>query len=187
MFRGVAKQLIAQRYVVADFVLEGYRDFLKGPEYLLAIDGEKKHASLRARSMKQICKDELKNQGFDVDEMTPYNPPKASLFKKMITLNGYLLPYFIYDKIERKEGRLVPLATANPNHFYKCKTAVQYDPSTDRGFVTHQKKSMILKYGFKVLGMGIRLLFEFGTVKRKYKKAMPELASFENWNKLLGL
>lgn len=187
LFRGVAKELVFQRYVVADFVIEGFKDFLKGPKYIMNLDGEKMHASLRARAIKQVGKEELKKQGFDVDEMTPFAPTRHSYFTKMITLNGYLLPNFLYDKNETKEGRLVPLTKTKPKYFFKCKTAVQYDPATNRGFVTRQKRSMIFKYGLKVLGMGIRLLFEFGTVKRKYKKAMPKLTSFENWNKLLGL
>lgn len=187
LFRGVAKEIIFQRYVVADFVLEGFKDFLKGPKYLMDLDGEKMHQSLRARAIKQVGKEELKKQGYDVDEMTPFAPPTHAYFTKMVTLNGYLIPYCFYNKKEAKEGRLVPLTKTKPKYFFKCRTAVQYDKATDRGFVTHQKKGMILKYGFKVLGMGIRLLFEFGTVKRKFKKAMPSLTSFENWNKLLGL
>ncbi|MBO4554400.1 MAG: glycosyltransferase family 2 protein [Clostridia bacterium] len=187
LFRGVAKELIFQRYAIADLVLEGFRDFLRGPKYLMNLDGEKMHASLRARSIKQVGKEELKKQGYDVDAMTPFNPPKHAYFTKMITLNGYLIPTCFYNKKEVKEGRLVPLAKAKPKYFFKCKKAVQYDASTDRGFVTTQKRMQLFKYGFKVLGMSIRLLFEFGTVKRKFKKALPELTSFENWNKLLGL
>ena len=187
LFRGVGKQLITQRYVVADFVLEGYKDFLKGPKYLKDLDGEKMHASLRARTIKQVGKEELKKQGFDVDNMTLFVSPRRPYFVKMITLNGYLIPGCFYDKKEGKEGRLVPLAKAKPRDFFMCKLAVQYDPATDKGFVTRQKRSMILKYGIKYLGMAIRLFFEFGTVKRKYRKALPELTSFENWNKLLGL
>ena len=187
LFRGVAKEIIFQRYAIADLVIEGFRDFLKGPKYLMDLDGEKMHASLRARSIKQVGKEELKKQGYDVDAMTPFNPPKHSYFTKMITLNGYLIPNCFYDKQEMKEGRLVPLTKVKPKYFFKCKKAVQYDASTDRGFVTTQKRGMLFKYGFKVFGMGIRLLFEFGTVKRKFKKALPELTSFENWNKLLGL
>ena len=168
-------------------MIDGFKDFLKGPEYLMNLDGEKMHASLRARSIKQVGKEELKKQGYDVDAMTPFDPPRHAYFTKMITLNGYLILDCFYDKKERKEGRLVPLTKVKPKYFFKCKKAVQYDASTDRGFVTTQKRGMLFKYGFKVLGMGIRLLFEFGTIKRKYKKALPALTSFENWNKLLGL
>lgn len=187
LFRGVAKEVIFHRYVDADFVLEGFKDFLKGPDYLMDLDGEQMHKSLRARAMKQVGKEELKKQGYDVDAMTPFDPPRHSYFLKMITLNGYLIPTCFYNKKEVKEGRLVPLAKAKPKYFFKCKTAVQYDASTDRGFVTTQRRGMVVKYGFKMLGMAIRLFFEFGTVKRKYKKALPNLTSFENWNKLLGL
>ncbi|MBQ9276638.1 MAG: hypothetical protein IJ226_03495, partial [Clostridia bacterium] len=55
------------------------------------------------------------------------------------------------------------------------------------GFVTKQKRSMLFKYGFKMAGVAIRILFEYGRVKKKYLKAEKELTSFENWEKLLGL
>ena len=187
LFRSIGKQLIYQRYIVADFVLEGYRDFLKGPKFLLDLDGEKLHQSLRARTIKQYNKEELREQGFDVDKMSYYHAPVRSYAKKMLTLNGYLIPDCFYDKKEMKEGRLVSLTKSKPRDFFKSKLTVQYDADTDRGFVTRQQRFMIIKYGFKFVAMAIRLIFGYGPAKRKYKKYLGELSSFENWNKLLKM
>ncbi len=187
LFRGVAKQLIFQRYQAVEFVIDGYKDFLKGPKYLMNLDAEAMHSSFRARTIKQYGKEDLKKQGYDVDSMTPYLNKKSSYLKKLLTLNGYLIPTCFYDKKERKEGRLVSLTQAKPSDFYKSKITVQYDAETDRGFVTKQKRSMLFKYGFKMTGIAIRILFEYGHVKKQYLKAQKQLTSFENWEKLLGL
>ena len=187
LYRGIAKQLIYQRYQAAEFIIEGYKDFLKGPDYLMNLDAEAMHASLRARTIKQYGKDELKKQGYDVESMSPYLNKKSSYLKKVLTLNGYLIPTCFYNKKERKEGRLVSLTQAVPSDFYKSKITVQYDAETDRGFVTKQKRGMLFKYGFKMVGVAIRILFEYGHVRKQYLKAQNELTSFENWEKLLGL
>ncbi len=187
LVRGVAKQLVYQRYQAAEFIIEGYKDFFKGPKYLMNLDAEAMHASLRARTIRQYGKEQLKQQGYDVEQMTPYLNIKSSYLKKVLTLNGYLVPTCFYDKKERKEGRLVSLTQSVPSDFYKSKITVQYDAETDRGFVTKQKRGMLFKYGFKMAGVAIRILFEYGHVKKQYLKAENELTSFENWEKLLGL
>ena len=70
LVRSGSLQLVQQRYFVIPYMIEGYEDFLKGPEYLAGLDAAKKNKELIASQPKQLTKEELKEKGYDVTKPT---------------------------------------------------------------------------------------------------------------------
>ncbi len=185
LVRSVAKQLIYQRYFALDFIFDAYDDFLKGPQYIMTLNAEDLHRKLLKNVPKFYSGRELAQQGYNV-KGDPYKGG-GNKIKNVLTLNGHLLPTFCYNKKERTQGRLVHLTKCVPQDFYKSALTVQYDSEYDRGFVTKQSRAQVIKTGFRLLGMGARLMIKHHLVAKQFRAKRKELASFENWYKLLGI
>lgn len=187
LVRAVCSQVVSQRYEVVGVIFKAYNDFLKGPEFLLNEDGEKLHQQLRSMSPKQYSGKELKKMGYDVDREYFTRKKKKSPFIKAITLNGYLIPDFFYDKTEKKQGRLVKLGRTKIDNFYKSKVTIQYNKETDRGMVTKQDRKQLFKIGFKLMGMCFKTIFCYRKTRKLYQKKYGELTCVETWNRLLEI
>ncbi len=187
LVRAVASQVISQRYEVVDIVFKAYKDFLKGPEFLLNVDGEKLHQELRELAPKQYNAEQLKAMGYDVNREYFSRKKKKSPLLKLLTLNGYLIPYCFYNKTEKKEGRLVRLGRTKMDNFYKSKVTIQYNRLVDKGMVTKQSRLKLFKVSFKLLGMYFKTLFGYRKASKLYQKHYEELTSINTWNRLLNL
>lgn len=185
LVRSVAKQLIYQRYFALDFIFDAYDDFLKGPQYIMSLNAEELHRKLLKNVPKFYSGRELAQQGYNV-KGEPYKGG-GNKIKNVLTLNGHLLPTFCYNKKERTQGRLVHLTKCVPQDFYKSALTIQYDSEYDRGFVTKQSRAQVIKTGFRLLGMGARFILKHHHVAKQFRAKRNELASFENWYKLLGI
>lgn len=185
LVRSVAKQLIYQRYFAIDLIFDAYDDFLKGPQYIMSLNAEDLHRKLLENLPKFYSGRELAQQGYNVDG--DYYKGGGNKIKNVLTLNGHLLPTFCYNKKERTEGRLVHLTKCVPQDFYKSALTIQYDSEYDRGFVTKQSRAQVINTGFRLLGMGARLILRHHHVAKQFRAKRNELASFENWYKLLGI
>ncbi len=187
LWRAMGKQLAFQSYDCAELIIKSYKDFLKGPKFLLETDGQKLHQQLRAMSPKIYNGEQLKKMGYNVDGES-YKPNiKYRALREFLTLNGHLIPNCFYNKKERKEGRIVPLADAKINYFYKSSLSIHYNKSSDRGFVTKQSRLKLIKYLFKALWVNVLLIFKYRKVRKQYQQQFDNLTSFDFWKKTLDI
>lgn len=177
LLRSVGWHLVQQRYFAIPYMMEGYEDFLKGPEYLAKLDAEKKNKELIASQPKQYTAEELLSMGYDVSE--PIHGRKRWKPLYLITLNGQLLPTFMYKKSERK--RILDGNCCYPKDFFAATETVQFNYRSGRGFITKQKRTEILRWGLALVKMGVKLLFTYRKVCKKYRESAAYLTSFEFW------
>lgn len=95
---------------------------------------------------------------------------KWSYLKQLFTLNGYLLPSLMYNKKEKKHGRVIDMYLAKPKDFYKSKTTIQYDIDKGKGFVSTQKRSQLIKALLKIVSISIKMLLKYKKAAKEYKK-----------------
>ena len=181
LFRAVAKALVFQRYFVLDLVYKAFDDFLHGPEAFGRIDQEKLHAELRSLGEKYLTREELTAMGYDPDRTAPLMETNVRKVWKALTLNGQLLP------AKREDYRLVDITKEKAYSYYRAYRVLQYNPLTQKGFVTKQKRSMIFRAGFRLIGYWFKFLFRYKKVARAYREAFAEIVSVEAWEKRLSL
>ena len=164
-----AKELVQYRYEIIDMVIDGFKDFLKGADFFTTLDNEKKHMEVRSKAMKQYTKEELKSLGYDIGVKEWYQPKKDAGLCNAVTLNGYFIPKCFYSKGEKNSFRLVNMNNKNLNYYYKANVMVQYNPVTEKGFLTKINKGKVFSYGFKLAGLLIQFLFKFRKLFKGYR------------------
>ena len=176
----VMRQVVYQRYFLADIVIKAYDDYLKGWENFRNTDTEKLNFELMNSCQKLLTDDELKNYGvyFDKEKYEYALNEKKQLVKQIFTFNGYFIPKCFYKK--DKDGfAITALAGCKFINFYKHKKILHYDVSGKRGFVTEIKQSAFWKYSFLLLGKSIKFLIKYPSVRKGYQNHLKELAEFE--------
>ncbi|MGI6078421.1 MAG: glycosyltransferase [Fastidiosipilaceae bacterium] len=183
--RAVGKQLVFQRYPVIKNIVMAYDDFFKGYGNLNSLDGEKKHAELRASAVKQQSKVELEVNGYPVTRV--YKPVEKSTWKRMMSFYGYFIPTMFYAKEDRKGYRTIDLMYCTTDDFYKAKEVLQYNFSTNTGFVTKLKRWEFVKASFTIIRMFFKFMLKYKKVAKGYRENLSVLTSLESWKKRLEL
>ena len=179
LMKCVMRQVVYQRYFLADIVIRAYDDYLKGWENFKNTDTEKLNTELMDSCKKLISDDELKEYGvyFDREKYDCALNEEKALWKQIPTFNGYFIPKCFYKK-DRDDFAIVPLAGCKFVNFYKHKKVLHYDVSRKRGFVTEIKQSAFWKYSFLLLGKSVKFLVKYPSVRKGYKNHLKELADF---------
>ena len=175
----VMRQVVYQRYFLADIVIRAYDDYLKGWENFRNTDTEKLNIELMNSCQSLLTDDELKeyNVYFDKDKYEYALNEQKHLLRQILTFNGYFIPKCFYKK--DKDGfSIVPLAGCKFINFYRHKKILHYDISRKKGFVTEMKNSLFWKYCFLLLGKSIKFLLKYPSVRKGYKKHLKELSDF---------
>ncbi len=179
LMKCVMRQVVYQRYFLADIVIRAYDDYLKGWENFKNTDTEKLNTELMDSCKKLLSDDELKEYGvyFDREKYDCALNEEKALWKQIPTFNGYFIPKCFYKK-DKDDFAIVPLAGCKFVNFYKHKKVLHYDISRKRGFVTEIKQSAFWKYSFLLLGKSVRFLVKYPSVRKGYKNHLKELADF---------
>ncbi len=177
LLRSVALQLVQQRYFVIPYILKGYEDFLKGPIYLAEVDGEMLNAAILSTQPKPLSKAELEEMGYDLRKIG--HAKRRSKLWQVVTLNGQLLPTFLYEKEGRT--RIVNSTDCPPRDFFGAKKTVQYNPYTQTGFITEQDRSKIISTSWQLMKMAVKLFFSYRRKCKEYREWAPYLMTLEYW------
>ncbi len=140
MIRVIAK-CCRQQYNMAIAVIKGYRDYLKGIDYLYQLDGAKNNQDVSSLNYKMLSEDELlKSYGISYSEEKEEQAlnAKDNLLKKL-TLYGHLLPPFL-----RSDDYAVTDCFLDKKEMYfRKKRALHYNKYTKTGYVT---KASLIKF-----------------------------------------
>ena len=177
LLRSVAKQALFQRYQTMDLVFRAFDDFLSGAETFRRIDGEALHRELSSLGEKQISRAELEAMGYDLSSPLRREDQgymKLSL-KQTLTLNGALLP------AKKEAYRVIDTTATDPADFYRARRVVQYDPIAEKGYVSTQKRGVLLRTAFRLIGYFFKLLFRFRKAQKSFAAGFREMVSVAAW------
>ncbi len=189
LIKSVGKQIVFQRYFIADLIFKAYNDFLQGANFLLNTDGEKLNKSLMQACPPMKTAEELQQQEgveFHEDEYKQSLLRIASKPIQVITLNGYLLPQCFY-RTKKHECYTIDAAQCIPTNCFLRKRLLHWDITKNKGYVTQQKRSALFKYTFKLMGMSLKILFKYNKAVRSYRKHKKDLTSETFWKNYLNL
>lgn len=192
--RGVRQNLRDMDYQAAEFILDGFEDYLRGPEYLQKLDG--------AATM--IGKGKLNEKLIPVSEMDPellrkagvteqvlsnvnleFHPSKFMKYWRSIPYDKHYLP----DALLRgKPGYVVKNGSCTlEGNSTRCKTLVFLDPTREKGSIRTMDRARFKSIRRREHELMERYRKEGKNVRGAWKDAMPYMTSREFWEQYLGL
>lgn len=175
------REIMFYRYKNVDLYLQGIRDFLKGPEWLMQQDGEELHKKVMSAGYKGQDLKEL-DMGFHYPTYIAsyeYVDRKKDKIKRILSLNGLFLP--------AKGENIVPMSAARPVHFYRKRRVMHYDVTSKKAFVTEKSFRTSIKYLFKTFGMICTTRLKLKRAQEAYRTEGLKLRTLTFWNEFLGL
>lgn len=175
------REITYYRYKNVDLYLQGIKDFMKGPKWLMAQDGEKLHKKVVQAGYQAADLDKL-DMGFiyrEYEKSRKDYGQYSSRKKRFLTLNGLLLPAI--------EDNVTPMAGAIGVHFYRKRRVMHYDEASGRAFITERSFVKTVKYIYRVMAMCLINRVEWKRTLKKYRRDGKRLRMLCFWKDYLGL
>lgn len=215
MERNIRLHLRTMEYDTADLFLDGFEDYLKGPDYLAHVSGEDLMKKNGAKNEKLVPVDELP---IDIKKMN-IKPKILTWTKEELKRKGndnladkrdVSLPTRVYGFVKHNSMRLwrtlpydrhqLPDALLRDNPkpvFYSglascgaytmgTKTLVALDKEAKHGAVRRYDKQRWLGIHERLKQLKEQHRTQGKEIRRSYKDALPYLTSWEFWNEYLG-
>lgn len=175
------REITYYRYRNVDLYLRGIRDFLKGPRWLMRQDAEKLHQELMEAGY-QAKELETLDMGFDYEVYEASRGDYgqfSSRRKRILTLNGLLLP--------AKGDNIAPMASVRGVHFYRRKRVMNYDITSNRGFLTERSVVQMFRSLLQVARMLPLINRNFEAARRAYQAEGKRLMEKQFWKRYLRM
>ena len=175
------QEIMYYRYKNVDLYIQGIEDFLKGPGWLMEQDGEMLHQQVMASGYRAEEPDKLGfHFSYPMFEASVWlEDTKKARWKRLITLNGLLLP-------ARGEA-VVPMAALKSVMFYRKRRVLHYDATSRKGFVTEKNGKEAWRCIFKTFHMYMKLSGSLEKAQKRYREEGLKLRTLEFWRGYLGL
>lgn len=182
MVKRVCRHLIGQmlHYREDDQLLtmRGVEDFCKGVSFLKETDPVALHQEIMQMgyAMSDVSKVLEQNE----EKTEPENLYEEDGFSKahLLSLNGWLLP-------AHKETLSIPMGK-HPNHLYRYKKVLLYDPDTMKGFFVERKRKNLFVTAGRCLKMWHLLSRHYKKTVSDFVERGEELVSEEFWENYLA-
>lgn len=174
------REITYYRYKNVDLYLQGIRDFLKGPQWLMRQDAQALHqkvmeAGYQAQDMEKL------DMGFHYptyEASRNDHGQNSTRCRRLLTLNGLLLP--------SKGDSIAPMVEANGAHFYRKKHVMNYDALYHRGFITTRSLRKSLQYIVRMLQMMLVNVIYLKQAQKAYQKNGKYLRTWGIWKNYFG-
>ena len=181
-------------YISAERLLDGFEDYLKGPEFLAQADGSAIMKKLGALNEKHLDVAELDQAVLREAGVTPeviartdlvYRPSKVRRLLRSIPYDRHYLPDFL---LKKKPGYVVKnVSVALESNSSRCKTVVFLDATRQHGAIRHMDRARFKAIRRREHALMARYRREGKKVRAAWKKARPYLTSREFWTQYLGI
>lgn len=185
VYRRMLTNLFRYRYKDIVLVIRALKDFLRGPKWLMEQDAEELHQELMASGYKYSepyaeqlpHKDAVRLEDILAGKTNAGRIDK----KKILTLNGWLLPALGSKKP-------LPLAAGESPHAYFRRRAVWiYDPDTEKGFYTGKELGRLPGTVIQMISCCVLVQHGFTAAKEAYGKHLKDMCSEAFWIQYLKL
>lgn len=177
----VAREILYFRYKNVDLLIRGVRDYLSGIDWLLQTDGETLHKEIMAAGYKAQPIESL-SMPFSYpiyDKSRTENDAKIKKLFRLITLNGYLL--------KPKRDNVVSMASIRPYNAYRTRRILNYDVTSQKGFVTERSWKEALRCTKEMLKVLREIDKNYDRVTSEYRHRQKEVQSIVFWKKYLNI
>lgn len=181
MFRHCIREIMLYRYKNVDLYLQGIKDFLKGPGWLMEQDGEVLHRKVLSEGYRGQNLEDLQ-MGFSYPAYVKSLETRGTAISnimRILTFNGLLFP--------AKGENIVSMSAARTPDFFRKKRVMHYDASARKAFVTERSLGLSLQCVFKTVCMLFAVSFKLGKAQRAYREEGLKLRTLEFWKGYLGI
>lgn len=192
--RDIRGKLRDMDYVSAEFLLQGFEDYLKGPEFLVAVDGAALMKENGAHNEKLLPVAELDQDVLAAAGVTPevlarvsyeFHSKRFMRLVRGIPYDKHYLPDFL---LRRQPGYIVKNANALlEGNATRYRTLVFLDPTREHGIIRQMDRARFRAIRKRQRELMKRYRREGAKVRAAYKAARLYLTSREFWTKYLGL
>ncbi len=178
------KEITRFAYANADQLIDSIDDYLKGPEYIMNLDGEKSLKEHNGKNEKLVPITEF---GYADLPSDPYSYQGMNKLKKlwyMITLNGHLLPNFLLKKtpnVISYDWFFVPAKN------YMRKSLIAVNARTKTGYERHIDR----KRCFAIIKRYRKVLAKYKkthvAVEQAYRDQFNKMGTTEFWKNYLHI
>ncbi|OKH49290.1 glycosyltransferase [Scytonema sp. HK-05] len=183
-------EAFSYRYKSANFILQAASVMLEDPDYLKAIDPEKKNLEVLSMGEKAVKNPELPFVYGKYEESVCETENILHRGIILITLNGHLLPYLLFhkdDKLAKKGYRVVPIQGYRAINVFRARKALYYNLINEEGFVVRISRLEFFRVFVKTIAISFKIFFNFSTLKQLYRKTLPELTNKAFWENYLEI
>ncbi len=187
--RNLRMYLRIMAYDTADLFIDGFEDYLKGPDYLAHVSGEELMKANGARNEKLIPVEELgvEDKALEYDKKVLSTDEGKSLFIKLwrtLPYDRHMLP----DALLKDDPKPVFYSNVNGWAGYSigAKTLIALDGKGEHGAIRHMDKARWKAIRNRFLRLKKQYQEQGNEIRKSYQKAMPKLTSWEFWNEYLG-
>lgn len=182
-----ARESLRYRYKSSDLIIEAVNDFLKGPKFFSEVNEEEKHKYLTDKCYKLINIEEIQlkynisSEKLEEECNNSQNEDnRKSRLKRILTINGYILPKLFTNKQEYKY-KIVPLTSSRHINYYKNTEILNVLLEDNSGFVTQRSRVDFIKDTYRVILVCIKVLFKYDKIKKQYNKNSRLLTTEDFW------
>lgn len=183
MLSRCVQEIMFYRYKSVELYLQGILDYLKGPNWLAAQDGEKLHRRIAsmgytAQPVAVLEKmQHMKYNQYDYEQSCSISNATDRRIRRYITFNGLFLP--------AKGENCIPMAQASTLQFYRKKRVLHYNEANRTGFITEKSVFLSLKYILKMFWVMFLAACKYEKVQKDYAAEGKMLRTFTFWNQYL--
>lgn len=181
MFKHCIQEIMFYRYKNVDLYLQGIKDFLKGPQWLIEQDGEALHKKVMSEGYKGQNLDELP-MGFSYpvyEASLRVNNTLKTKIKRNLTFNGIILP--------AKGDSIVSMSLVKSPQCYRKKRVMFYDEAAKKAFITERSLGKTVRYIAKTLSMLFEISLKLKKAQRAYREEGLKLRTLEFWKGYLEI
>ena len=193
--RTVRQDLRDLDYSAAELLLDGFEDYLKGPDYLASLDGAARLAELGARNEHLVAVSEMDCATVEAAGVTPEvlsrrgsAPRTGSLLMKLLRTLPYDKHYLPGCLLDRRPGYVVKFGPATiEGSSVRRETLVVLDPTRAKGVVRHMDRVRFRAIRQRQRALMRRWRAERTCVRRAWRAARDCFASRAFWEGYLDL
>jgi len=181
MIKHCVQEIMFYRYKNVDLYLQGIRDFLRGPEWLMEQDGEALHRKVMSQGYRGQDLDELP-MGFSVEMYQKSSEVcfnARTRFRRNISFNGFILP--------AKGENIVSMSAVKTPQCYRRRRIMYYDESAGKAFVAERSRGKTVQCLLQMIGMLFVISVRLKAAQRAYREKGMRLRTLEFWKGYLEL
>lgn len=181
LYGSVLRQLFYYRYQNVELIFRGVHDFFRGVPFLRDTDGERLHQEILSAAYKAQLLEKL-------DVPFSYGAYEASFHEResklhrvmrLLTFNGFLFP--------ARRVVVTSMSMCRPINFFRAKRVLQYDATSQKGFITEKRIGKTLYYLIRLIPETWNVLNHFDAACESIRREAHELMTAAAWKNALQI
>jgi len=184
----IMNALLTYRYERAEFMIDGLKAVMEGPDALQALSADDLHAQLTKRQQ---------NHFTDVGRLVVPDrylaKRKPSFIRRWcarLSMNGHVLPAFVFRSAAEPShaGWVVEnLHSRTLTRIFRCPKVVYYEPTTGKGIVCSIDKPRYFRLFGRLMHVWLIALLQLPGLRQRWRRGHRQLISADFWRRYLGL